>query len=79
VTSEEATLIAERKARALNMPWGHDVEVKRLWRLWPFPRMWRVTSVIPSELSQTIIHVNERTKQAFPRQVRVAHRFGSKP
>jgi hypothetical protein len=76
VTADEAIEIASRKARQLNMPWGPDGEVTRLWRLWPLPRMWRVVSRVPRELSQTVMLVNERSREAFPRRVRVARRFG---
>jgi len=76
MTADEAAQIAGLKARKLGMPWGADVVVTRLWRLWPLPRMWRVVSRVPAELSETTIMVNEKTREAFPRRVRVAQRFG---
>lgn len=76
MTADEAARIAARKARELNAPWGPDVEVTRLWRLWPLPRMWRVVCRVPEELSETTLLVNERSREAFPRRVRVARRLG---
>jgi hypothetical protein len=78
LTAEEAANIAGRKARELNMPWGPEVTVTRLWRLWPFPRMWRVVSRQPAEFSETTIVVNAQSREAFPRRVHVARRFGRK-
>ena len=76
MTAEDAVAIAAKKARQLGMPWGPDATATPLWRLWPLPRLWRVVSRVPGELSETTVMVNERTREAFPRQVRVAHRFG---
>jgi hypothetical protein len=74
MTADEAARIAGAKARQLNMPWSPDVRVTRLWRLWLLPRMWRVVSRVPSELAETTIEVNERSREAFPRRVRHTRR-----
>ena len=79
MTTEEAARIAGAKARELNLPWGPDVRTTRLWRLWPLPRMWRVVSRVPTELAETTIDVNERSRQAFPRRVRYARANGPAP
>jgi len=71
MTSQEAAEIAGRTARRLNMPWNDEhVVAKRLFRLWPLPRDWRVVSRVPREIAETTIIVEERTGRAFPRRVR---------
>lgn len=75
ITEEEARYIAEKKAHALNMPWGPDVTVKHL-RLWPFAGTYRVMSRVPKEFSQSTIEVNARTGVAYPKRVIVHKRFG---
>jgi hypothetical protein len=71
MTPQEAADIAGRAARRLNMPWSDEhVVATRLFRLWPFPRNWRVVSRVPSEIAETTIIVEERSGRAFPRRVR---------
>ena len=76
MTPDDATRIAAATAARLNMPWGPDVRVTRLWRLWPFARRWRVVSRVPGELAETTIVVNERTHAGIPVRVRHSRELG---
>ena len=77
MTPADAARIAAATAARLNMPWGPDVRVTRLWRLWPFARRWRVVSRVPAELAETTIVVNERTREGAPVRVRHARDLGN--
>ena len=72
----EAADIARRAAERANIPWSDEVTVRRMWRLWPLPRMWRVVSRTKPELAESTIFVNEKTRQAVVRQVRHAKVLG---
>ena len=68
---QEAATIAGHTARRLNMPWNDEqVVATRLFRLWPFPRNWRVVSQVPIDLAETTMIVEERSGRAIPRRVR---------
>ena len=76
MTAVLAAKIAARTARVLNLPWGSQVTVTRLWRFWPLARRWRVVSRVPAELAETTIIVNEGTLSAVPQRVRHSRAFG---
>jgi hypothetical protein len=76
MTAGEAASIAGRTAKGLNLPWGPDVTVTRLLRLWPFARSWRVVSRVPLEFAETTMLVNEATRTAVPRGVRYSRKLG---
>ena len=78
MNADEAADIAEATARRLNMPWSDDVRVRRLWRIWPFARRWRVVSRVPAELAETTIVVNEATRVGKPVRVKHARAFGTR-
>jgi hypothetical protein len=75
VTEAEAISIAAKKAHELNMPWGPDVRATRK-GFWPFPGLWRVVCRVPEEYSETMIDVNDRSGEAFPRHVWVKRQYG---
>ena len=64
------------------MPWNDEhVVATRLFRLWPFPRNWRVVSRVPSELAETTMFVEELTCSASTRVIALQAfgRSGSAP
>jgi hypothetical protein len=79
MTADEAIAIAARKATQLNMPWGPNVTATPLFRIWPFPRVWRVRCVVPEESSESTLDVSGWTRKAVPRRVHVHKRFGEPP
>jgi hypothetical protein len=49
-----------RDRRPRRLPWSDtDVVATRLFRLWPFPRNWRVVSRLSAELAETTMIVEE--------------------
>ena len=69
MTEQEASNIAERKARDLNLPWSREGTIAKKQGIWPFAGGYLVTSRVKSDGAIVTITVSARSAIAKPKRV----------
>jgi hypothetical protein len=62
MTADEAQARATEIAASLHWPWDAAALSVRSWRIWPFPRVWRVESRAAKDGAIVWMRLNDRSR-----------------
>jgi hypothetical protein len=60
---EEALIQATQIASSKNWPWDVTATTVRSWRIWPFPRVWEISSRVVASNYTSLMRINDRSRK----------------